>query len=102
MLGSHMLSWNGQWDPFLYSKHQNMVGRVESFVDLYHKILASMLCPRDQYGKEIISRFETNLQTGGLFYTDSNGREILERRYGVRNWKIHQSFDLQPELYSGL
>lgn len=44
--------------------------------------LTSMFCHRDGVGKEIISHFQTNLQTAGLFYTDSNGREILERRYG--------------------
>lgn len=38
-------------------------------------------CHRDGLGKEIISRFDTDLQTDGRFYTDSNGREILERRY---------------------
>ncbi|XP_070595631.1 lysosomal alpha-mannosidase isoform X1 [Erythrolamprus reginae] len=46
----------------------------------------------DHYGKEIISRFETNLQTGGLFYTDSNGREILERRRDYRfTWNLSQT-----------
>ncbi|XP_034262785.1 lysosomal alpha-mannosidase [Pantherophis guttatus] len=46
----------------------------------------------DLYGKEIISRFETNLQTGGLFYTDSNGREILERRRDYRvTWNLSQT-----------
>lgn len=30
-------------------------------------------------GKEIISRFTTELQTNNTFYTDSNGREMLKR-----------------------
>lgn len=34
----------------------------------------------DGWGKEIISRFDTPLETDGCFYTDSNGREIQERR----------------------
>lgn len=38
---------------------------------------------RDGWGKEIISRFETTLQTDSRFYTDSNGRQILERRSGL-------------------
>lgn len=40
-------------------------------------------CPigySDEWGKEVISRFDTPLDTKGYFYTDSNGREILERR----------------------
>lgn len=35
---------------------------------------------RDETGKEVISRFTTPLQSGDTFYTDSNGREILERK----------------------
>ncbi|NXH01852.1 MA2B1 mannosidase, partial [Loxia leucoptera] len=33
----------------------------------------------DGLGKEVISRFETPLRTAGRFYTDSNGRQVLER-----------------------
>lgn len=49
--------------------------------------LTSGLSHSDGLGKEIISRFETDLQTAGRFYTDSNGREILERRY----WREQQA-----------
>jgi len=38
----------------------------------------------DQIGKEVITRFDSNLTTNGLFYTDANGRQILERK---RNFK---------------
>nr|CAD7453459.1 unnamed protein product [Timema tahoe] len=34
----------------------------------------------DGVGKEPVSRFTTNLESGGLFYTDANGRELQERR----------------------
>lgn len=37
---------------------------------------------RDFLGKEVISRFDTPMKTKGQFYTDSNGREILMRRWG--------------------
>ena len=40
---------------------------------------------RDGWGKEIISRFDTALRTDGRFYTDSNGRQILERRWGRKD-----------------
>ena len=33
----------------------------------------------DNIGREVISRFETDLETKGAFYTDANGREILKR-----------------------
>lgn len=37
---------------------------------------------RDKLGKEFITLYDTqSMETGSLFYTDANGREILERRY---------------------
>lgn len=44
-------------------------------------------------GKEIVTRFDTNLHTGGhgqnVFYTDSNGREFMERKYNYRpTWEV--------------
>ncbi|CAL1274579.1 unnamed protein product [Larinioides sclopetarius] len=43
----------------------------------------------DQIGKEIITRFDTDLKSDGLFYTDSNGREILLRKRDYRpTWKL--------------
>ncbi|XP_063148563.1 lysosomal alpha-mannosidase [Candoia aspera] len=54
----------------------------------------------DHLGKEIISRFETNLQTEGLFYTDSNGREILERRRDYRvTWNLSQTEPVAGNYY---
>lgn len=38
----------------------------------------------DNYGKEVISRFRTEINSGDLFYTDSNGREMLERKLNYR------------------
>nr|XP_033811493.1 lysosomal alpha-mannosidase isoform X2 [Geotrypetes seraphini] len=54
----------------------------------------------DDYGKEIISRFETPLATEGIFYTDSNGREILERRKDSREtWKLSQTEPVAGNYY---
>jgi lysosomal alpha-mannosidase len=50
---------------------------------------------RGNIGKEVVSRFTTDLQTDGLFYTDSNGRELLERK---RNYRPTWNLDLtEPE-----
>uniref|UniRef100_A0ABM5FLY9 Alpha-mannosidase n=1 Tax=Pogona vitticeps TaxID=103695 RepID=A0ABM5FLY9_9SAUR len=55
---------------------------------------------QDGLGKEVISRFETNLQTDGLFYTDSNGREILERRRDYRaTWNLSQTEPVAGNYY---
>lgn len=35
---------------------------------------------RDHLGKEVITRLDTSIRTNQYFYTDSNGREVLQRR----------------------
>jgi lysosomal alpha-mannosidase len=43
----------------------------------------------ENVGKEVISRFSFNLASHGLFYTDSNGREMLERKLNYRpTWSV--------------
>ena len=37
----------------------------------------------DNQGKEVISKIVTDLKTDKVFYTDSNGRELLKRKYVV-------------------
>lgn len=39
----------------------------------------------DNAGKEIILRYDTDIQSAGKYYTDANGREVLER---VRNSRL--------------
>lgn len=44
----------------------------------------------DDEGKEIITKYKTNIQNGGLFYTDSNGRQKLERKRNYRpTWNVN-------------
>ena len=46
----------------------------------------------DGVGKEIIMKFNSDLKTEALFYTDSNGREMLERRRDYRpTWRLNQT-----------
>ncbi|XP_006898920.1 PREDICTED: lysosomal alpha-mannosidase-like [Elephantulus edwardii] len=54
----------------------------------------------DDTGKEVISRFDTTLETRGRFYTDSNGREILERRRDYRpTWNLTQTDSVAGNYY---
>lgn len=44
----------------------------------------------DNVGKEIVSRFHTDINSAGTFYTDSNGREMLKRIRNHRDtWKVN-------------
>lgn len=38
------------------------------------------LSQRDNLGKEVITRLDTSIKTAEYFYTDSNGREMLQRK----------------------
>lgn len=43
----------------------------------------------DNTGKEVINRFSSGLNSGDTFYTDANGREMLERRVNFRpSWDL--------------
>ncbi|XP_035912890.1 lysosomal alpha-mannosidase-like [Anopheles stephensi] len=49
----------------------------------------------DGVGKEIISRFESDIKSDGVFWTDSNGREMLRR---VRNHRETWELDLAEPI----
>jgi lysosomal alpha-mannosidase len=51
----------------------------------------------DNIGKEIFTRFSSDLKSNSTFYTDSNGREILKRN---RNYRPSWPF-IQTETVSG-
>ena len=54
----------------------------------------------DHLGKEIITRFDTEIQNGGKFYTDANGREIKERIRNHRDtWKLNVSEPVSGNYY---
>lgn len=54
----------------------------------------------DNVGKEVISRFSLDLPTHGLFYTDSNGREMLERKRDFRpTWSVHIKEPVSANYY---
>nr|XP_036215974.1 lysosomal alpha-mannosidase [Bactrocera oleae] len=40
----------------------------------------------DNIGKEVITRFNSSIKSNGVFYTDSNGREILRRERNKREY----------------
>lgn len=54
----------------------------------------------DGIGKEVILLFSSDLKSDSKFYTDSNGREILERKRDLRpTWKFNQSEKVSGNYY---
>nr|XP_058146193.1 lysosomal alpha-mannosidase-like [Dasypus novemcinctus] len=93
--------------PLVQEVHQNFSPWCSQVVRLYpgqrHLELEWTVGPIPMdvgWGKEIISRFDTRLKTKGRFYTDSNGREILERRRNYRpTWKLNQTHIVAGNYY---
>ena len=55
---------------------------------------------QDKLGKEIISRFDTDIKSNGLFYTDANGREMQERKRDFRpTWKLNVTEPIAGNYY---
>lgn len=55
---------------------------------------------RDMIGKEIITRYYSNLNSSGEFYTDSNGREMLKRKRDYRpTWKVKLQEEVSGNYY---
>ncbi|XP_042638582.1 lysosomal alpha-mannosidase-like [Orycteropus afer afer] len=87
--------------------HQNFSAWCSQVVRLYpgqrHLEMEWTVGPvplENDFGKEIISRFDTMLDTHGRFYTDSNGREILERRRDYRpTWNLNQTDPVSGNYY---
>lgn len=43
----------------------------------------------DGIGREVITRFDTDIKSNSIFYTDSNGREMLKRKKNHRDtWDV--------------
>ncbi|KAK3702899.1 hypothetical protein QZH41_014169, partial [Actinostola sp. cb2023] len=54
----------------------------------------------DMLGKEIISRFDTDIKSSGVYYTDANGREMQERRRNFRpTWKLNNTEPVGGNYY---
>ena len=46
--------------------------------------IPSSINATENWGKEVVMRYETSLESNGTFYTDSNGKELIQRVYNKR------------------
>ena len=56
---------------------------MTSFYNQVNNYALNSLIFSDNQGKEVISKIVTDLKTNNVFYTDSNGRELLKRKFVV-------------------
>ena len=56
----------------------------------------------DGFGKEVVSRYSTTIANKGIFYTDANGREFMQRKRGDPNvFGYDAEFDPDVEPIAG-
>lgn len=54
----------------------------------------------DMIGKEIVARYTTDLNSKGIFYTDSNGRQLLQRQWNYRpTWNYQVNEPISGNFY---
>ncbi|XP_012271344.1 lysosomal alpha-mannosidase isoform X1 [Orussus abietinus] len=54
----------------------------------------------DKIGKELVSRYSSNLKSEGTFYTDSNGREMIKRLRNYRpTWQVKLAEPVSGNYY---
>ncbi|KAJ6646748.1 Lysosomal alpha-mannosidase [Pseudolycoriella hygida] len=54
----------------------------------------------DNIAKEIISRFTTDIESDSVFYTDSNGRDMMRRKRGEREtWEVEMLEQISGNYY---
>jgi lysosomal alpha-mannosidase len=88
------ISYKGDLVEELHVKWTDWLSQAVRFYDhdpynVEYEWLVGPIPIDDNVGKEVISRFSFDLPTHGLFYTDSNGREMLERKRNFRpTWPV--------------
>lgn len=90
--------------PLVKEVHQHFNEWISQVIRIYEETnfvefewLVGPIPIKDNFGKEIITRFTTNLASKGVFYTDSNGREMLKR---VRNERENFKANLTEKISS--
>ncbi|KAH8389461.1 hypothetical protein KR200_005988, partial [Drosophila serrata] len=78
--------------------HQHWSDSISQVVRIYEDVnrvefewLVGPIPIDDVAGKEIVTRFTSEISSNGMFYTDSNGREMLERERNQRE-------DFDPDM----
>lgn len=72
--------------------------KIERFVEF--EWLVGPIDVADGVGKEIVTRFYTEIDTKGAFFTDANGRQMLRRQRDAREtWDLHMEEPISGNYY---
>lgn len=52
----------------------------------------------NNWGKEVVIKYSSNLRTDGVWYTDSNGKEMVKRVYNKRGPSYPQSYAISEPV----
>lgn len=93
--------------PVVDEVHQKFSEWISQVIRLYKdenivefEWLVGEIPVSDKIGREIISRFDTDIRSGDAFYTDSNGREMLPRRRDHRyTWNLNVTEKISGNYY---
>ncbi|XP_053988963.1 lysosomal alpha-mannosidase isoform X2 [Hylaeus volcanicus] len=93
--------------PVLQEIHQAINEWVSQVIRLYNgqeyiefDWLVGPIPVKDSIGKEVISKYSSNLNSNGEFYTDSNGREMLKRKRNFRpTWAVRLAETISGNYY---
>lgn len=62
--------------------------------------LVGPIVTEDNIAKEIVSKFTTNIRSESVFYTDSNGRDMMRRKRGEREtWDVEMFEQISGNYY---
>uniref|UniRef100_A0A1A9UWS6 Glycosyl hydrolase family 38 C-terminal domain-containing protein n=1 Tax=Glossina austeni TaxID=7395 RepID=A0A1A9UWS6_GLOAU len=67
--------------PLVKEVHQYFNDWISQVIRIYEDVnrLLGPIPIDDDIGKEVITKFRSGISNGGIFYTDSNGREMIKR-----------------------
>ncbi|KAJ8675630.1 hypothetical protein QAD02_011416 [Eretmocerus hayati] len=93
--------------PLVEEIHQTINEWVSQVIRIYNgqnyvefDWLVGPIPIQDKIGKEIVTKYSSNIKNNGEFYTDSNGREMLKRKLNYRpTWDLTLSETISGNYY---
>ncbi|XP_003426403.2 lysosomal alpha-mannosidase isoform X2 [Nasonia vitripennis] len=93
--------------PLVEEIHQVINDWVSQVIRIYNGMdyvefdwLVGPIPVKDKIGKEVITKYSSNLKNNDEFYTDSNGREMLKRKLNYRpTWEVELQEPISGNYY---